>query len=319
MADAARRASAVVPRGDNDPSSLPPAYPVVAPATPAATGGNPFAGNVSPDVDDAQFSSGGGGGSRASAPASVAREWGGGGGGGGATYALPPAEPQWRRSYGAQGYGQQPAQGGVTSYGTMAANGGGRSAPPSSVVGWEAAFPAADAPAGAGRRSAPAGYQYSDSTTAVVSDQRRSSGPGLAPYDVTQSYMNGEPQQPPPPSGGRGGRRGRGNDGGGGGSAPGSSEVVFIDPAQATLTPAPIGVKPDTDGPKRRPWVGYFIFAGCLAGFGYSLYITPGVIAPLAQNPLIGPTADSLVASGAKVTCLINGPRQEWWRLVSPL
>lgn len=69
---------------------------------------------------------------------------------------------------------------------------------------------------------------------------------------------------------------------------------------------------------KKRPWIGYIIVIGCLAGFAYSLYITPGIIAPLAMNPLVGPTPDSLVASGAKVTCLIN-KGGEWWRLVSPM
>lgn len=70
--------------------------------------------------------------------------------------------------------------------------------------------------------------------------------------------------------------------------------------------------------PTRRPWLGYLIFCGCIAGFAYSLVITPGIIAPLNQNPLIGPTPDSLVASGAKVTCLIN-QGGAWWRLVSPM
>lgn len=70
---------------------------------------------------------------------------------------------------------------------------------------------------------------------------------------------------------------------------------------------------------KPLPKLGLFILAGCCAGFAYSLYITPGIIAPMAVNPLIGPTSDSLVASGAKVTCLITGPKQAWWRLVSPM
>lgn len=70
---------------------------------------------------------------------------------------------------------------------------------------------------------------------------------------------------------------------------------------------------------KPVPKLGVLILAGCCAGFAYSLYITPGIIAPLAVNPLIGPTSDSLVSSGAKVACLINGPPQQWWRLVSPM
>lgn len=69
----------------------------------------------------------------------------------------------------------------------------------------------------------------------------------------------------------------------------------------------------------RRPWFGYLMITGCLLGFAYSLYLTPGIIAPTNQNPLIGPDTLALVHAGAKVTCLITLAPHEWWRLVSPL
>jgi membrane associated rhomboid family serine protease len=61
-----------------------------------------------------------------------------------------------------------------------------------------------------------------------------------------------------------------------------------------------------------------FMIVGCLVGFGMSLWITGG-IAPTTVNPTIGPSPDALVACGAKVSILIYGPTQQWWRLVAPL
>jgi hypothetical protein len=101
-----------------------------------------------------------------------------------------------------------------------------------------------------------------------------------------------------------------------------SEEIVFDSrqPIPRGSPPPPAGPVPGVKPPpKPRPWLGYLVLLGCLAGFGYSLYITPGIIAPLSVNPLVGPTSDSLVSAGAKVTCLINGPPREWWRLVSPM
>ena len=102
-----------------------------------------------------------------------------------------------------------------------------------------------------------------------------------------------------------------------------TDEIIFDDRRQPAPRGSPAPPTEPTPGarrpPKPTPWLGYLILAGCFAGFGYSLYITPGILAPLAVNPLIGPTSDSLVKSGAKVVCLINGPQQQWWRLVSPM
>lgn len=85
--------------------------------------------------------------------------------------------------------------------------------------------------------------------------------------------------------------------------------------------PVPLG----TDGRILKPLVPVPIFtmlmvAGCLAGFALSLYATgPGVIAPISENPTVGPSIAALVACGAKVRYLISGPAQEWWRLASPM
>lgn len=102
-----------------------------------------------------------------------------------------------------------------------------------------------------------------------------------------------------------------------------TDEIIFDDRRQPAPRGSPAPPTEPTPGarrpPKPTPWLGYLILAGCFAGFGYSLYLTPGILAPLAVNPLIGPTSDSLVKSGAKVVCLINGPQQQWWRLVSPM
>jgi membrane associated rhomboid family serine protease len=58
------------------------------------------------------------------------------------------------------------------------------------------------------------------------------------------------------------------------------------------------------------------MFLGCIAGFIVSIVKSNG-FAPVEQNPMIGPTAAALIASGAKVTPLIVGG--DWWRLVSPM
>jgi membrane associated rhomboid family serine protease len=101
-----------------------------------------------------------------------------------------------------------------------------------------------------------------------------------------------------------------------------------VRPATIALSPTPPPPPPDVGAdkappppapPKPVPWVCVFILLGCCAGLTYSMYITPGIIAPLAQNPMIGPTASSLVTAGAKITCLITPPSNQWWRLVAPM
>jgi len=56
--------------------------------------------------------------------------------------------------------------------------------------------------------------------------------------------------------------------------------------------------------------------AGCLAGFATSL-AKGGGIAPVSENPMIGPPALALAACGAKVTGNIWAG--QYWRLVSPM
>lgn len=65
-----------------------------------------------------------------------------------------------------------------------------------------------------------------------------------------------------------------------------------------------------------RPWVGYIILLGCIAGFATELAVEKG-IAPLNVNPMIGPSSTTLIKCGAKSTPLILAG--EWWRLVSPM
>ena len=133
-------------------------------------------------------------------------------------------------------------------------------------------------------------------------------GAGAAAYQVDDWGGTGAATDYAYPPGGGGGGRGRDE-----GFA--SPDDVYVQ-APDEGTEQQQAQRPKAPG--RRPWLGYLIFSGCIAGFAYSLAITPGIIAPLSTNPLIGPTPNSLVASGAKVTCLIN-QGGSWWRLVSPM
>jgi len=65
-----------------------------------------------------------------------------------------------------------------------------------------------------------------------------------------------------------------------------------------------------------RPWFGYLMTVGCIAGMVISLAVGKG-FAPLNQNPMFGPSATALVDCGAKVTSLIIAG--DWWRLLTPL
>lgn len=168
------------------------------------------------------------------------------------------------------------------------------------------------------RRSSARGSSGGYGTGAAASGSP--AGAGAAAYPVeewgaTRGYGDGYQLAPSRSSGGGGGGYGR--------EGFASPDDVHYAPAPRALPPsapsADAAAPPaDKQGPQRKPWLGYLILAGCLAGFAYSLLITPGYIAPLSVNPLVGPTPDSLVASGAKVTCLINQGGQ-WWRLLSPM
>jgi membrane associated rhomboid family serine protease len=68
--------------------------------------------------------------------------------------------------------------------------------------------------------------------------------------------------------------------------------------------------------PQQRPWFGYLVLVGCVAGLATSIARSGG-IADVSVNPMIGPTAQALIATGAKVSALIVCG--DWWRLVSPM
>jgi membrane associated rhomboid family serine protease len=89
-------------------------------------------------------------------------------------------------------------------------------------------------------------------------------------------------------------------------------QVLFGDDGQP-LRPPPGYNRP----PPAVPWFSFLMFAGCIAGFGVSLWKTGG-FAELKDNPTLGPTADALVWAGAKVTAKIVDERQ-YWRLITPL
>ena len=80
-----------------------------------------------------------------------------------------------------------------------------------------------------------------------------------------------------------------------------------------------------TPPPKQqsKPIAAVIVLILCLGAFGFELWynwkLTGSILAPIDVNPLFGPAADTLIKCGAKVTCLIQPPFNEWWRLVSPL
>ena len=61
-----------------------------------------------------------------------------------------------------------------------------------------------------------------------------------------------------------------------------------------------------------RPFFCYCTIVACVVGLGTAMYETPGVLAPLSINPMIGPSSDALIYVGAKVACLITPPYNQW-------
>ena len=88
----------------------------------------------------------------------------------------------------------------------------------------------------------------------------------------------------------------------------------------STRTPLLAEVGPDGQflPPPNRPYMCYFVLASCAAGFVFEMYKSNWKFAPWKQNPLIGPTALALVASGAKDTAKIVDDGQGW-RLVTTM
>ena len=67
-----------------------------------------------------------------------------------------------------------------------------------------------------------------------------------------------------------------------------------------------------------RPWFTYFILVVCTGVLIASIGVNGWKIEPMSVNPMIGPSAETLVKMGAKLTTLIvvGG---EWYRLFSPM
>ena len=67
-----------------------------------------------------------------------------------------------------------------------------------------------------------------------------------------------------------------------------------------------------------RPWFTYFILVVCTAVLIASIGVNGWKVEPMSVNPMIGPSAETLVKMGAKQTTLIvvGG---EWYRLFSPM
>lgn len=68
---------------------------------------------------------------------------------------------------------------------------------------------------------------------------------------------------------------------------------------------------------QRRPYMGYLIVLGCIGAFVMEIALNDWTIEPLSLNPMVGPSVNALIRSGAKVTSMIQDG--EWWRLFSQL
>lgn len=69
-------------------------------------------------------------------------------------------------------------------------------------------------------------------------------------------------------------------------------------------------------GVRNRPYVTYILLLICTAVMIASIAVNGWIIEPLNENPMIGPSADTLVLMGAKDTPLIV-IENEGWRLVT--
>jgi len=67
-----------------------------------------------------------------------------------------------------------------------------------------------------------------------------------------------------------------------------------------------------------RPWFTYFILVVCTGVLIASIGVNGWQIEPMSVNPMIGPSAETLIKMGAKQTTLIVDGGQ-WYRLFSPM
>lgn len=67
-----------------------------------------------------------------------------------------------------------------------------------------------------------------------------------------------------------------------------------------------------------RPFFTYFLLAACTAVLVVSFWLNGWEVEPLSVNPMIGPSAETLLKMGAKQTSLIVN-QGEWYRLFSPM
>lgn len=67
-----------------------------------------------------------------------------------------------------------------------------------------------------------------------------------------------------------------------------------------------------------RPFFTYFLLSSCTAVLVVSFWLNGWEVEPLSVNPMIGPSAETLLKMGAKQTSLIVN-QGEWYRLFSPM
>lgn len=72
------------------------------------------------------------------------------------------------------------------------------------------------------------------------------------------------------------------------------------------------------EGNHNRPWFTYTIIFICTIMMIVSISVNDWVFEPLAINPLLGPSSDALIDTGARSTDLIVNEGQ-WYRLLSPI
>jgi membrane associated rhomboid family serine protease len=73
-----------------------------------------------------------------------------------------------------------------------------------------------------------------------------------------------------------------------------------------------------TKGVNNRPWFTYFLMFLCSVMLLVEFGLGNWTVAPISGNPMIGPSAQAMIDSGARVTPLIVEQGQ-WFRIFSPL
>jgi len=75
--------------------------------------------------------------------------------------------------------------------------------------------------------------------------------------------------------------------------------------------------EPQNEPPKYRPYFVILVIIICTIMFLVSMGKNGWKLAPISQNPMLGPDSSVLIDLGAKVTSLIVAG--EWWRLIAPM